>query len=102
MSCSRPTTASCRAISAFCSKARTTSTPSCAFRSCGAPPRRQVQQPADVQEPVGHLDLAPTFCEIAGVDVPDWAQGCRATEGVPVRDASASSPNGTRSSSTSA
>ncbi|HET7407037.1 MAG TPA: sulfatase-like hydrolase/transferase [Mycobacteriales bacterium] len=32
--------------------------------------------PADVPEPVGHLDLAPTFCEIAGVPVPDWVQGC--------------------------
>ncbi len=31
--------------------------------------------PADVHEPVGHIDLAPTFCEIAGVDVPGWAQG---------------------------
>jgi arylsulfatase A-like enzyme len=28
-----------------------------------------------VSEPVGHLDLAPTFCEIAGVPVADWMQG---------------------------
>ena len=28
-----------------------------------------------MHEPVGHVDLAPTFCEIAGVAVPEWAQG---------------------------
>ena len=28
-----------------------------------------------VHAPVGHVDLAPTFCEIAGVDVPEWMQG---------------------------
>jgi arylsulfatase A-like enzyme len=31
--------------------------------------------PAVVHEPVGQLDLAPTFCEIAGVPVPEWIQG---------------------------
>ena len=31
--------------------------------------------PAEVGEPVGQLDLAPTFCRIAGVAVPDWMQG---------------------------
>jgi arylsulfatase A-like enzyme len=31
--------------------------------------------PSTVSEPVGQLDLAPTFCEIAGVPVPDWVQG---------------------------
>ena len=31
--------------------------------------------PADVQDPVGHVDLAPTFCAIAGIDAPDWVQG---------------------------
>jgi arylsulfatase A-like enzyme len=30
---------------------------------------------AVVNEPVGHIDLAPTFCEIAGVAQPDWMQG---------------------------
>jgi arylsulfatase A-like enzyme len=30
---------------------------------------------AEVVEPVGQLDLAPTFCEIAGVPQPDWMQG---------------------------
>ncbi|MDZ7734434.1 MAG: hypothetical protein U5R31_16395 [Acidimicrobiia bacterium] len=28
-----------------------------------------------MDEPVGHLDVAPTLCEIAGVDVPDWMHG---------------------------
>ena len=27
------------------------------------------------EAPVGHVDLAPTFCSIAGVPVPDWMQG---------------------------
>jgi arylsulfatase A-like enzyme len=31
--------------------------------------------PAVVPEPVGHLDLAPTFCAIAGVPVPAWVEG---------------------------
>lgn len=31
--------------------------------------------PATVTAPVGQVDLAPTFCEIAGLDVPDWMQG---------------------------
>jgi len=31
--------------------------------------------PAVVDEPVGHIDLAPTFCRIAGLDPPDWMQG---------------------------
>ena len=31
--------------------------------------------PAVVEEPVGQLDLAPTFCAIAGVPVPSWVQG---------------------------
>lgn len=30
---------------------------------------------ADVTDPVGLLDLAPTFCAIADVPVPDWVQG---------------------------
>jgi arylsulfatase A-like enzyme len=30
---------------------------------------------AVIAEPVGQLDLAPTFCQIAGVSVPDWMQG---------------------------
>jgi arylsulfatase A-like enzyme len=32
-------------------------------------------QPAEVPEPVGQLDLAPTFCRIAGLPVPDWMEG---------------------------
>jgi arylsulfatase A-like enzyme len=31
--------------------------------------------PAAIEEPVGQLDLAPTFCTIAGVPVPAWMQG---------------------------
>ena len=32
-------------------------------------------RPAEVGEPVGQLDLAPTFCHVAGLPVPDWIQG---------------------------
>ena len=31
--------------------------------------------PAQVNRPVGQIDLAPTFCEIAGLPTPDWMQG---------------------------
>jgi arylsulfatase A-like enzyme len=31
--------------------------------------------PAEVSEPVGQLDLAPTFCAIAGVPPAEWMQG---------------------------
>jgi arylsulfatase A-like enzyme len=31
--------------------------------------------PAEIREPVGHVDLAPTFCRIAGVETPDWMHG---------------------------
>ena len=31
--------------------------------------------PNVVEDPVGQLDLAPTFCEIAGLPVPEWVQG---------------------------
>ena len=31
--------------------------------------------PGVVDRPVGQLDLAPTFCAIAGLDVPGWMQG---------------------------
>jgi arylsulfatase A-like enzyme len=30
---------------------------------------------AVVDDPVGHLDVAPTFCQIAGVAAPGWMQG---------------------------
>jgi arylsulfatase A-like enzyme len=30
---------------------------------------------ADLSDPVGHVDLAPTFCAIAGVEAPEWMQG---------------------------
>ena len=32
--------------------------------------------PATIDAPVTHMDLAPTFCAIAGVDTPDWIEGC--------------------------
>ena len=31
--------------------------------------------PAQISEPVGQLDLAPTFCKIAGAPIPDWIEG---------------------------
>jgi len=31
--------------------------------------------PAEIEEPVGQLDLAPTFCAIAGVPIPAWMEG---------------------------
>jgi arylsulfatase A-like enzyme len=31
--------------------------------------------PTEIVAPVGQLDLAPTFCQIAGLPVPDWMQG---------------------------
>ena len=36
-----------------------------------------------VDEPVGHIDLAPTFAQIAGLPVPDWIEG----EPLPTQDA---------------
>jgi len=32
-------------------------------------------EPTEIDEPVGHVDIAPTFCRIAGVEVPSWMQG---------------------------
>jgi arylsulfatase A-like enzyme len=31
--------------------------------------------PDEVTDPVGHVDLAPTFCAIAGLTAPDWMEG---------------------------
>ncbi|HBM56727.1 MAG TPA: sulfatase, partial [Acidimicrobiaceae bacterium] len=31
--------------------------------------------PSVVADPVGLVDLAPTFCQIAGLPVPDWMDG---------------------------
>src|SRR5262249_54428184 len=39
----------------------------------------------EITEPVGQLDLAPTFCSIADVPVPEWVQG----EALPVAAGSA-------------
>jgi arylsulfatase A-like enzyme len=41
--------------------------------------------PSDVTRPVGLVDLAPTFCTIAGLSVPEWMQG----RPLPVDDADA-------------
>jgi arylsulfatase A-like enzyme len=43
------------------------------------------QSPSVVIRPVGLVDLAPTFCAIAGVEVPTWMQGSP----LPVDDADA-------------
>ena len=39
------------------------------------PARSTQPQHVDVTEPVGLVDLAPTFCTIAGLPVPDWMDG---------------------------
>ncbi len=31
--------------------------------------------PASFAAPVGQVDFAPTFCEIAGIETPDWMEG---------------------------
>ncbi|MEY4372939.1 MAG: hypothetical protein RL219_1708, partial [Actinomycetota bacterium] len=41
--------------------------------------------PSSVTRPVGLVDLAPTFCRIAGLAVPDWMEG----RPLPVDDADA-------------
>jgi arylsulfatase A-like enzyme len=41
-------------------------------------------QPAEIADPVGHVDLAPTFCAIAGVATPEWMQG----SSLPIADGS--------------
>jgi len=41
--------------------------------------------PSVVTAPVGLVDLAPTFCDIAGLEAPEWMQGTR----LPVDDADA-------------
>ena len=40
-----------------------------------SPAPRAGVTPAQVHEPVSHVDLAPTFCAIAGAPTPDWVQG---------------------------
>ncbi len=34
-----------------------------------------VTLPAEIRDPVGLVDLAPTFCAVAGVHVPEWMEG---------------------------
>ena len=36
---------------------------------------RSLDRGVEISEPVGQLDLAPTFCEIAGVPQPEWMRG---------------------------
>jgi arylsulfatase A-like enzyme len=38
-------------------------------------PSAGVAMPAEMNDPVGLVDLAPTFCAVAGVDVPEWMEG---------------------------
>ena len=59
----------------FAFKGRSTPTRSCGCRSCGGPAPSAGVTPADVSEPVGQVDLAPTFCAIAGIEAPEWMQG---------------------------
>ena len=40
-----------------------------------APSAGVLDRGVKISEPVGQLDLAPTFCEIAGVPQPEWMQG---------------------------
>lgn len=42
-------------------------------------------EPAEVTAPVGHLDLASTFCHIAGIETPDYCEGQK----LPLNDAEA-------------
>jgi arylsulfatase A-like enzyme len=39
------------------------------------PARSAAVAPSVVPEPVGLVDLAPTFCQIAGLPAPDWMEG---------------------------
>ena len=50
-----------------------------------APTPSALAGPSVVTKPVGLVDLAPTFCAIAGVDAPPWMQG----QPLPVTDADA-------------
>jgi hypothetical protein len=83
-SCSPPTTASSRATSACCSRARTTSTADAAAAGL-APGAVGGSGAGHRHPPVGLVDLAPTFCAIAGVPVPEWMEG----RPLPVDDADA-------------
>jgi arylsulfatase A-like enzyme len=38
-------------------------------------PNAGVSLPSEINDPVGLVDLAPTFCEVAGVAVPEWMEG---------------------------
>ena len=49
------------------------------------PGRRRATAPSVVHRPVGLVDLAPTFCAIAGIEPPEWMQGAP----LPVDDADA-------------
>jgi arylsulfatase A-like enzyme len=52
-----------------------------------SPAQNQKVSPAEVTRPVGHVDLAKTFCKIAGIDAPDYCEG----EPLPLSDIEGSS-----------
>jgi arylsulfatase A-like enzyme len=51
------------------------------------PARREKQPAAEVAAPVGHVDLASTFCQIAGIDAPSWVEGVALPRSVAEADA---------------
>ena len=57
-----------------CSRARITSTPHATPLIWRPAPAARVTRSV-VTTPVGLVDLAPTFCAIAGIDPPEWMQG---------------------------
>ena len=50
------------------------------------PAPRLGQPAAVVEDPVGLIDLAPTFCDIAGIATPEWMQGASLAGGVVADD----------------
>jgi arylsulfatase A-like enzyme len=38
-------------------------------------PNAHLSLPSEITDPVGLVDLAPTFCAVAGVVIPDWMEG---------------------------
>ena len=94
---SRPITASCRATSACSSKGPYHVDALMRVPLIWRPAPSAKMSAAEITEPVGHLDLAPTFCAIAGVPcrIGCRVRRCRVR---PDRRACARSPNGTANS----